>query len=109
MAFNMGTATYARSASGKTSLKNNLNGDLDAIANILNTSYSNFSVLRSTIKENWQGVDCDAYIKSLERKVTSLKEDVLKYKACINTALDNDYNAFQKFQSTNSTTMSNLK
>lgn len=96
--FTIGTATYARSKSGITQLKNNLIGDLTTVSNNLKTTNSKFTTLKNSIKKNWAGADADAYIKKLESEIESLSKNIAAYQTKIINALDAAYTDFLKEQ-----------
>ncbi|MCI9279749.1 MAG: hypothetical protein HFJ02_03000 [Bacilli bacterium] len=108
MALTMSNATYARSTTGMNALKNDLQNDIQKIANNLRPSASAFNTLKSTIKANWVGEDCDAYLAHLERKLNSMSNDIIAYKKVIETALTGDLNDFKRFQSSNVSNMNNI-
>ena len=99
MALTMSNATYARSTTGMNALKNDLQNDIQKIANNLRPS---------AIKANWVGEDCDAYLAHLERKLNSMSNDIIAYKKVIETALTGDLNDFKRFQSSNVSNMNNI-
>ncbi len=108
MALDMGSATYARSVTGLNALKNDLQNDIQKIANNLRPSASSFNNLKSTIKANWVGEDCDAYLAHLEKKINNMSNDIIAYKKIIDTALTGDINDFKKFQSSNASNMNSI-
>lgn len=108
MALDMSNATYARSVTGMNALKNDLQNDIQKIANNLKPSGSSFNNLKSTIKANWVGEDCDAYLAHLEKKLNNMSNDVIAYKKIIDTALTSEMNNFSKFQSSNASDMTGI-
>lgn len=101
MALSISKATQGRSVTGTNALKNNLLSDVNAVIKALDTSSSAFKTLKSTIQNNWSGVDADEFLKQLDPTVNGLKEKVKAYKTAIETAIDSDKNAFAKFQEIN--------
>lgn len=96
--FTIGNATYARSKSGITSLKNNLVGDLTTISNNLKTTNPKYTTLKNTIQKHWVGADADAFLKKLEADLNELSKDIAAYQIKITTALDAALNDFLKEQ-----------
>ena len=97
--FDMSNATYGRDSAGVAKLACEYLDDLEKTKKLLRgDKYTN---LLNIIRENWSGEDAEAYIKSLNSKISTLETKIENYKYKIALALTDDYNEFMKFQRTN--------
>ena len=95
----MSNATYARSAAGKTKLKNDFYGDIDNLIKILNgDKYKSF---KSTISNNWVGTDATDFLNDIDKTRGSLEKSLKALKTKFASAIDSDYRQFGSFQNKN--------
>ena len=99
MAFNMSGATNARSTSGIKSLATNYENDIKKVLNAIQGE--KYEDLKKTIRNYWQGADCDYFIQQLDKTTADLKTQIKSYTSQITNALNQENSDFRKFQQNN--------
>lgn len=99
MAFNMSNATNARSTAGIRSLATNYENDVKKVINAIKGD--KYTTLKNTIKNYWQGVDCDYFLNQLDSEMTEIQNQIKSYTSQITNALTQENNDFRKFQEQN--------
>ena len=88
MALTKDAATYEKSKDGKTKLKNDFSGDIDALVKALNGD--KYATFKKTIKANWVGEDADAFLDDIEKTRAALEKNLKNLKSTFKNAIDND-------------------
>ena len=99
MAFNMTNATYGRDQQGINKLQQTYSAEIKSISNSL--TGEKYIQMINLIRENWSGQDANNFINDIEKRIKTLKSDILSYDSKINRALQDAYIDFVKFQSNN--------
>ncbi len=95
----MSSATYARSTSGKKTLKNSFNEDITKMVNILNGD--KYKTFKSTVSQNWVGADASDFLNDVDKTRANLAKKLKELKALFNSAMDEDDTVFNAFQAKN--------
>ena len=95
----MSSATYARSAAGKTKLKNDFSSDIDNLIKILNGD--KYAKLVLTVHKHWAGADATDFLNDIEKTRKTLESNLRSLKSKFNNAVDADAKQFSSFQSKN--------
>ena len=95
----MNSATYARSTSGATKLKNDFYGDIDNLIKVLNGD--KYAAFKKTINTNWTGADATDFLNDVEKTRKDLEGKLKALKTKFNSAIDADQKQFTNFQSKN--------
>lgn len=96
---NMVNATNARSTSGIKALAANYEADIKKVLNAIQGS--KYTELKSTIRNYWQGADCDYFIQQLDKTTSDLKTQIAGYTSQMTNALNQENMDFRKFQANN--------
>lgn len=99
MGLTMDAATYARDAAGRSKLKSDFNGDIEALVNVCKGS--KYNDLIKLVKNNWVGADATDFINDLDKEIAALIKSLRALKTEFNTAIDADAKQFASFQSKN--------
>lgn len=99
MAFNMNSATNARSTSGIKALAANYEADIKKVLNAIQGN--KYTELKKIIRTYWQGADCDYFIQQLDKTTNDLKNQIAGYTSQITNALNQENTDFRKFQANN--------
>ena len=99
MGLTMSAATYGRSKDGRTKLKNDFNGDIDALIKVLNGD--KYAAFKKTINANWVGADADDFLNDIEKSRKALEQSLKNLKNTFSGAIDADANQFRNFQAKN--------
>lgn len=95
----MSNAQYARSEAGRKKLASNLQSDVDKARNIIKGK--ELENLIAAIRKEWSGEDAEKFIQKINSEVKNVAEECNKYKAKIQSDLDNDANRFASMQNKN--------
>ena len=96
---NIGSATYARSAAGKTKLKNDFSVDIANLIKVLNGD--KYAAFKKTINQNWTGADATDFLNDVEKTRKDLESKLNALKNKFNSAIDTDAKQFSSFQAKN--------
>jgi len=92
----MSEATYARSLAGMKKLSSLFQSEIDSAINYLGGS--EYSTMINTISKYWVGPDADQFRDVIHNMLESDKQLFKSYKSIVQSALDSDYNYFNKSQ-----------
>lgn len=92
MALSMNDATIARSNSGVEELITALQGQVTNVINTLGGQV--YSDVKTRTNENWSGASKDAFLKDLDERVESVRNDLIALRTRIAEDLHNDRDTF---------------
>lgn len=99
MAFDMSSATNARSNSGIKALAANYENDIKKVVSTIGGQ--KYTDLKNTIKKYWQGADCDFFLSQLDKQIEDAKKTINSYSSQMTNALNQENADFRKFQANN--------
>lgn len=106
MALNMSGATYGRDASGRKKLISDLQGDLKTARTAV--TGNELTTLLKEVDKYWSGADADKFKTQIKTTATNIANDMKTFDRDLENSLNEDTKGFQKLQSTNASSISQL-
>ncbi len=106
MALDMGSATYARDASGRKKLIADLQGDLKTARSAI--TGNELTTLLKEVDKYWSGADANRFKSEIKETANKIANDMKQFDKELDSVINDDDKQFRKLQSTNASSIGQL-